>query len=844
MAFSSRLKSDSKIRGTRKVTSSPPKKSFVPALRNTCDFSTSQLPQPCIKGDSIAIKIPEAYYQEGIKRCKTHLHGRLIMSKGDTPLKFTNLISKLVTLWNMIGKWSMVSLGKGFYEFSFTSLEDMSMICAIGSWNLKPRILFSIAGGIGTPISLDEATHNRTFGHFAKVLVELNLKSNLPDQILVERDSFAFFVAIEYENLPAFCHQCQAIGHTEFQCRKNSNAKADDTGKQRVRKPPTEEVEKKHDTPHMDKGEMEIKISDLVIDLEVERNDNLLGMVRPESPKDMNQITDSPGSSEGIHTSVEENEVNQSDNAIIQETAEIANHVAANDMRIIGKLWANDEECSEEETFTTVLSKSKKKKLKRRSNTEKIHYTRKGGFGNPKSRLVLKNICTTNKPNLVFLAEPMIHIDVVDLSFWNSINLKIFAANERLRLSPSLWGLCRLDMDPTVLRVSTQHFSISVMKDNRGSSLPNITSCNEIKSFFDENLLINIPTIGTIYTWTNRRLGAANTERRLDRAICNDDWINNWSQVCCCSLPRLASNNWSQVSCCSLPRLASVHHPLLLNLGNDNSIRPSSFRFHKIWLQNEDCKRLVSHSWHTRVFGCPMYILAQKLTILKHELKYWNKTVFGNIHHKVILAKNNVEHIQNCIRDSDPSTHLYQQEDLAQSELLKALIIEEIFWKEKARINWHNYGDRNITYFHKMAKIKHVTKAMSLIKSGDVLLTDHDAIGSHVLDYYTNLFASPNFVTSKNLIQEVIPSLVNEADNLMISSIPSDVEIKSVVFDMNEDSAHGPDGYGGEGSFYTNFWDIISMDVCKSVRQFFQQKWLMPNLNSSNVILIPKMQGA
>ncbi|XP_019432511.1 PREDICTED: uncharacterized protein LOC109339510 [Lupinus angustifolius] len=364
----------------------------------------------------------------------------------------------------------------------------------------------------------------------------------------------------------------------------------------------------------------------------------------------------------------------------------------------------------------------------------------------------------------------------------------------------------------------------------RGPSLPNRTSCNEFKSFFDENLLINIPTIGAIYTWTNRRLGAANTERRLDRAICNDDWINNWSQV----------------SCCSLPRLASDHHPLLLNLANDTSIRPSSFRFHKIWLQNEDCKRLVSHSWHTRVFGCPMYILAQKLTILKHELKYWNKTVFGNIHHKVILAKNNVEHIQNCIRDSDPSTHLYHQEDLAQSNLLKALIIEEIFWKEKARINWHIYGDKNTAYFHKMAKIKHVTKAMSLIKSGDVLLTDHDVIASHVLDYYTNIFASPNFVTPNNLIQEVIPSLVNEADNLMISSIPTDVEIKSVVFDMNEDSAPGPDGY--RGSFYTNFWDIISMDGAERIEDFrtitlanFQFKIITKVLASRLSVVAPKI---
>lgn len=39
----------------------------------------------------------------------------------------------------------------------------------------RPEILFEIAGGIGVPISLDDATVNRSFGHYDRVLVDLNL---------------------------------------------------------------------------------------------------------------------------------------------------------------------------------------------------------------------------------------------------------------------------------------------------------------------------------------------------------------------------------------------------------------------------------------------------------------------------------------------------------------------------------------------------------------------------------------------------------------------------------------------------------------------------------------------
>ncbi|CAL0315585.1 unnamed protein product [Lupinus luteus] len=152
----------------------------------------------------------------------------------------------------------MVSLGRGYYDFSFSSLDDMRSVCAVGAWNLhpgflrlylwtpdfnpalqkfthaqcwvkiiglpqeywSPRIIFSIAGGIGTPISLDEATNNRTFGHFARVLVDMDLKSDLPNKIMVEREGYAFFVELEYEKLPQYCNGCQTIGHMVSNCRK------------------------------------------------------------------------------------------------------------------------------------------------------------------------------------------------------------------------------------------------------------------------------------------------------------------------------------------------------------------------------------------------------------------------------------------------------------------------------------------------------------------------------------------------------------------------------------------------------------------------------------------------
>ncbi|KAF1866413.1 hypothetical protein Lal_00017796 [Lupinus albus] len=96
--------------------------------------------------------------------------------------------------------------------------------------------------------------------------------------------------------------------------------------------------------------------------------------------------------------------------------------------------------------------------------------------------------------------------------------------------------------------------------------------------------------------------------------------------------------------------------------------------------------------------------------------------------------------------------HLLDHGDATQSELLQALLVEETFWKEKARIKWHSCGDRNTAFFHKMSRIRQATKAMYLIKNGDNILVEQEDITNHFLNYFTDLYASPNTTTSNNLI--------------------------------------------------------------------------------------------
>ncbi|MCH96434.1 RNA-directed DNA polymerase (Reverse transcriptase), partial [Trifolium medium] len=188
-----------------------------------------------------------------------------------------------------------------------------------------------------------------------------------------------------------------------------------------------------------------------------------------------------------------------------------------------------------------------------------------------------------------------------------------------------------------------------------------------------------------------------------------------------------------------------------------------------------------------------MQRLGLKLKHLKGELKVWNKVVFGDIHNQVRSAVNKLDEIQANINVDGYSDHLFNQEKLAKLELERALNMEEAFWQEKSRVKWHCEGDRNTAFFHRTAQIKQSCKNISSIRVDDVILNEPDHIASHVVNHFTTLFSdNNNNVHDNGLIEEVIPSIVSEEINNLLTMIPSRLEIENAVFSMNKEGAPGP----------------------------------------------------
>lgn len=135
-----------------------------------------------------------------------------------------------------------------------------------------------------------------------------------------------------------------------------------------------------------------------------------------------------------------------------------------------------------------------------------------------------------------------------------------------------------------------------------------------------------------------------------------------------------------------LSHYRSDHHPLLVDSSFNYIKHKSYFRFFAMWTLNDSYKKLIENCWSIMIVGCPMWILAKKLSLLKLSPERWNWEVFGNWHRKIQISKHKLDVIQEQISLFSYSFSLWAQEQTTQLDLDFVLKQEEIFWVEKANL--------------------------------------------------------------------------------------------------------------------------------------------------------------
>lgn len=350
---------------------------------------------------------------------------------------------------------------------------------------------------------------------------------------------------------------------------------------------------------------------------------------------------------------------------------------------------------------------------------------------------------------------------------------------------------------------------------------------NLLKTFIQNNWLMDIQTGNGIFTWSNKREGEQQIASRLDRFLISDNAVHLGGEFTASILPVSGSDHW----------------PIELQWNRPGNTSKRPFHFEEFWFTHPDFERLVRSTWlhFNPSEGTRMARFQQKLKHLKDVIKRWNHNTFGNIFTEQASLNAEMRKIQQAIISEGRTEELTKQEQVIESKIIERAKQEEILWRQKSRIRWLKNGEKNTKFFHKTTVQRRMINHISHIKNeqGNKVET-HEGIEAEFLKYFEKAHQEPdiNRMPAINKVIKNIPRIITEEHNSLLLKPINLEEVEEAMWNLKEGKAPGPDGF--TSNFFHKFWDLIKEEVWQVVEESRALRWMYPGLNATFIALIPK----
>ncbi|XP_059064720.1 uncharacterized protein LOC131044660 [Cryptomeria japonica] len=679
----------------------------------------------------------------------------------------------------------------------------------------REDILHSISLLLGKPVGSASQTQDRKIISFACICVEVDLNNPLPDSMEICMGSSSWIQQLDYETLPFRCRICHEYGHLHRKCpRFKSSPRATpepprgDKGKAPMSNEP------------MDKeGFIPVK------PLEISSGDKGLHEVQDENEKKEDQILSSE-----VHQ-VDQMAVALSSQAqdfrVLQGSQTLLGSVVVVPDPPAPKGASESVKGNKAPSILGLQQKSFKKgpldkpsKSGRKTDQEKVKIM--GDTLVESGQKAVRRLIESQSPDVVFIQETKLSVDnlascaprIWPQGNWQGVGALNSAGgvacfwNPR-RVSPLWWMSSR----------SSISLVASYFATGERCLLSNIYAPTNLAS--KSSLWAHIQFI-----------------RALDPF-----------------LPWIMAGDFNAVTCLDekrggLARLDPSANLLRNMIGSLNliDVKPTNGVF--TWNNRRCGGEAISERLDRFLEGRPthataMFVFTKRLQHVKCRLKRWNKQCFGNLQAQKLVAQSKLDSITRQIRDQGLTSDLSIAESLALKGLEEWELREEIFWKQKSRIDWLQEGDRNTAFFHNSVKARRQGNSISSLVSHDgAQLSSSADISREAVNYFSNLFSREDIAAraEEGAILDCIPQLVSAEMNGVLLCPILLPELEKVVFNMKKGKAPGPDGFPIE--FFQEFWEIIKFDLLEVIQESHRNKQMLKSMNSTFLALIPKMEGA
>lgn len=162
------------------------------------------------------------------------------------------------------------------------------------------------------------------------------------------------------------------------------------------------------------------------------------------------------------------------------------------------------------------------------------------------------------------------------------------------------------------------------------------------------------------------------------------------------------------------------------------------FLFEAMWVDSEDCKKVISQPWGDNEVRGGMPRVMEKIRHCENQLKLWNRESFRTVRKRIKEAEANLYEIT----QADPLFPRPTKHKEARGAVNKWLEREEKMWSQRSKIMWLREGDRNTRYFHNMATVRHKKNFIGQIQDEGGCWHNGGDRDMVIIDYFEKLFTS------------------------------------------------------------------------------------------------------
>nr|GEU44862.1 hypothetical protein [Tanacetum cinerariifolium] len=361
------------------------------------------------------------------------------------------------------------------------------------------------------------------------------------------------------------------------------------------------------------------------------------------------------------------------------------------------------------------------------------------------------------------------------------------------------------------------------LSDSTAGSLSIDIDMREFKECVDAIEVADVQSSGLQFTWNQKPKGFDGILKKLDHVLGKLEF----------------SEAFRDAHAVFHLYRTSDHSPAILMIPSSVTTKPKPFKFSNILTQHARFKEVVTDVWATNVSGFSMYKVVKKLKCLK---KPFRKLLYdhGNIYLKVDQLCKDLDQVQTEL-DSDPSNILLHDKEAAcVIAYNEALLLQERFLKQKAKVQWLKEGDSNSAYFHKAVKSRASRSRINVVTNSDGTLFANEQVPNAFIEHY-EVFLGQAGITHNLNLQNLFGVTLDEPTAFDMVHNVSSREVKEAMFSMGNDKSPGPDGY--TTAFFKEAWDIVGNDVVKAVGEFLTNGNLLKELNHTVIALIPKVKN-